>query len=767
MKRLLINSILYTIIALMVSSCSGTRHLPPGEKLYVGSKVKIEATEKIHNKGKITEAAKSVIRPDPNASFLGIRTKLWLYSIAGNPTKKGVRSWLKSQGEPPVLMSTVKPAQTTQYIDAALFNIGIFNGTADYKIIEKKHTVRVIYTCHVSNPYTIKDVSFNLGNTAFTKLITDAQKETLIKPGSDYDLGALKNERERIDGVLKDNGYFYFSPDYLLFKVDTSQATKTVSLQLTIKEETPDKAVMVYKIDHVYINPDFSLNDGKDTLKKARERMVVDSVIFLDKHTKIKPKVILESVYLKRNDTYSRKNHNITLNRLMNLGVYKFVRVKFNPGKTDSSKLDMIILLTPMPKRTLRAEGNLISKSNDFVGPEANVSYRNRNTFHGAELLNLNLAGSFETQFSGQYKNLYSYSVNPQVELYFPRFIVPFRIKKTSSLYVPKTKFSIGYNYLKRIGYFDMRTFQFIYGYKWKESITKEHELDPVNVNFTSVVNRSPEFNALLASNPFIKKSYEEQFIAGVTYSYRYNEQVLPLKINQFYFNLITEAAGNTFSALNSIGGKKVSSDQPFSIGGTPYSQFAKISVDIRDYYNFKNSKMVFRLFGGVGKAYGNSSTLPYVKQFFSGGPNSIRAFPINSLGPGSFLQPRTSDAIFIQQGGDIKLESNAEYRFDIFKFLKGAAFVDAGNIWLLKNDPAVTSPPFAFDRFYKEIAVGAGVGLRVDVSFFVLRFDLGVPLRKPWLPESERWVINKISLGDPNWRSDNLILNVAIGYPF
>lgn len=768
MKRLIRNSILF-LLATLLFACSGTKHLPPGEKLYVGAKVKVESQEKLRDKGKISAAAQSVIRPEPNSHFLGMRPKLWLYSIAGNPKKKGFRNWLKQQGEPPVLMSTVKPSQTQKYIDAKLFNIGIFNGTTEYKLIEKKRTVKVLYICHVSNPFTIKQVDYNLGYNEFTELITDAKEETLLKPGVDYDLDMIKAERERIDGVLKDNGYFYFSPDYLLFKVDTSQTTKTVSLVLTLKDETPDKALQVYKIDQVYINPDYSLNIGGDTLHRndRSERLVVDSVIFTSKHTKVKPKVILESVYLHPGDTYSRKNHNITLNRLMNLGVYKFVRVKFNPSKTDSTKLNMIILLTTMPKRTLRGEINLISKSNDFVGPEASISYRNRNALHGAELFTQNLAGSFETQISGQYKNLYSYSVNPQLELDLPRFVTPFRIRKTSSLYVPKTKFLVGYNYLKRIGYFDLRSFQFVYGYKWKESITKEHELDPINVNYTSVVNRSPEFNALLASNPFIKKSYESQFIAGVTYSYTYNEQVLPNKRNQFYINPIIETSGNTFTLISKIAGKNPTPGNPAEIDGLPYSQFVRLSSDLREYINFKNSKLVLRFFGGVGKAYGNSSTLPYTKQFFSGGPNSIRAFPINSLGPGSYLQPRDAANLFIQQGGDVKLESNVEYRFDIFKFLKGAVFTDAGNIWLLKSDPAVTSPPFSASRFYKEIAVGTGVGLRVDVSFFVLRFDLGVPLRKPWLPENERWVVNKIAFGDPRWRSDNLILNVAIGYPF
>jgi hemolysin activation/secretion protein len=334
-------------------------------------------------------------------------------------------------------------------------------------------------------------------------------------------------------------------------------------------------------------------------------------------------------------------------------------------------------------------------------------------------------------------------------------------------MYVPKTRFSISYNYLKEVRYFDMRTFQFIYGFRWKEDIRKEHELNPISVSYTSIGNKSDEFNALLASNPFLKKSYEEQFVAGLTYSYTYNEQVMQAKKMQYFFHLATEFAGNTFSLAKLIAGEKISSDNPSKVIGSIYSQYAKLSIDGRSYYNFiDKSKLVMRFFAGVAKPYGNSSTLPYSKEFFSGGPNSIRAFHINSVGPGKYHQA-VDNIGFLQLGGDVKVEMNAEYRFPIFSFFKGAIFTDAGNVWLLKSNPANTGSPFSFSTFTNELAVGAGIGLRFDVSFFILRFDLATPLRKPWLEKNNSWVTNQINFGSSSWRSENLIFNVAIGYPF
>jgi outer membrane protein insertion porin family len=755
------------IICLILASCTGTSHLPKGERLYTGAEIKLESVEKV-NKGNIKAIVESVVRPEPNNIYFGIRPQLWLYMSAGVNPKSKYKQWLQKNGQAPVLMTNVSPSATAAVIDATLFNIGIFNSNTTYKIVEKKHTASIVYTSYIHKPYTVKEFVYTISDDSLSRIILSDAKNTIIKPGEDYNLDILKAERVRIDALLKNNGYFYFNPDYLLFKADTSIVNHTISLELTLKDSLLTNALTVYRINKVFIDQNYSLNDEVDD--STKDRLAYQNTIFMgnEDEMNIHPKVILRSVYLRKHEIYSRRNHNITLNRLMSMGNFKFVQVKFSDSDTTAlGYLDATILMTPMTNHTFRAEIDMVSKSNNYTGPRMNLSLLNRNAFKGAELLSLNMAGSFEAQLSGVNKNLFSYSFNPQVELTFPRFLAPINIKQTNSIYVPKTTFSLSYNFLKRVNYFDMSTFQFTYGFKWKNSISIEHEFNPVSISNTSLYNESTLFTDLLAANPFLKKSYEEQFIAGGNYSFTYNEQMLAGKRLQYFIHFTAETAGNLFSLAKKIGGETPTSETPSKIAGSVYSQFAKLSVDGRAYYNFRDkNKIALRVFAGTASSYGNSSTLPYSKQFFSGGPNSIRAFQINSIGPGTYLQNAATTG-FLQLGGDIKLETNAEYRFGIYKYFKGAVFVDAGNVWLQKSNPANIGSPFAFSSFMNELAVGAGLGLRVDVSFFVLRFDLAMPLRKPWLEDNHRWVVDKIDFTSPTWRTQNLILNIAIGYPF
>ncbi len=755
------------ICIILLASCSGTRHLPKGEKLYTGAEIILKTNEKV-NKKEIKTAVTEILRPEPNSNYLGFRPKLVLYQMAGVNPKSKFKKWLQKNGEAPVVLSSVKPRITAEIINSRLFNLGIFNSYTEYKIVEKKYSAKIIYTIYIHKPYIIKALVYNISNDSISKAILNEKDKTWIKAGENYSLETLENERLRIDILLKNKGYFYFTPDYLLFKADTSTVDHSITLKLTLKKDIPENAFISYKINNVTINQNFSLNN--DSIENSKDTIMCQNTIFRGskKDMNMKPELIMRSVYLHKNDIYSRDNYTITLNRLMSLGNFKFVQVKFtNSDTTAIGMLDVTILMTPMPNYTFRAEMDLISKSNNNMGPRLNMSMLNRNAFHGAELLKLNLAGSFEAQLSGANKNQFSYSMNPQLDLTFPRFWTPIKIKQSNSIYIPKTHLSLSYNYMKRVNYFDMSTYHFKYGFVWKNNLRNEHELNPVNVSNTTISNESEIFNKLLSSNPYLKKSYEEQFIAGGNYSYTYNEQAITGKKNQYYFNGLVETAGNIFSLVKIIGGQKPNSENPATILGSVYSQYVKLSVDGRAFLNFRDkNKLAMRLFAGVASSYGNSSSLPYSKQFFSGGPNSIRAFRINSVGPGNYFQQSTNTG-FLQMGGDIKLEMNAEYRFNIFSFFKGALFVDAGNVWQETSNPSNIGTPFAISQFMNELAVGTGFGLRVDVSFFVLRFDLAIPLRKPWLAENERWVIKEINPLNSAWRTENLMLNIAIGYPF
>lgn len=752
---------------LLLAACSGTRHLPAGEKLYVGAKIKTESAEKTADRA-IKKTAEKALRPQPNTSYFGMRPRLMLYiGVGENPATK-LNKWLKKKGEAPVFMSSVKPGATAAIIDAKLFNIGVFNSYTEPEVVERKRTGRVIYTSHIHQPFTIKELINAISDDSISKVISASKEKSLIKAGDKYNLEQIKNERIRIDAFLKNKGYFYFSPDYLLFKADTSSADHSMTLKLTLKDSIPPNALKVYRINNVVVDQNFTLNERHSQM--LNDSVLFENIVFMGnkERMKMRPKVISRSVFLRKGEVFSRLNYTKTLNRLMSMGNFKLVQINFSETENpDTDLLDVGILITPLTKYTFRAEMDVVSKSNNYSGPRMNLSILNRNTFKGGELLKLNMAGSYEAQFGGKDKNLYSYSYNPQLELTFPHFIVPFKLKELNSIYISKTSFLLSYNYLKKVNYFDMRTFKFVYGYKWKGNSKQGNELNPIDISYSSIRNQSKEFTDLLDANPFLKKSYEEQFIAGASYSFTYNEQIVIGKKFQSFVHFNTETAGNVLWLASAIGGQSGSADNQAKVAGSVYSQFVKMSIDSRFYYNLPSkNKLALRVFTGLGQPYGNSSVLPYTKQFFSGGPSSIRAFQINSLGPGNYFQD-TNRKGFLQMGGDVKLEMNAEYRFTFYKFLKGALFVDAGNVWLLKSNSTTAGTPFSFSGFADQVAVGTGFGLRLDVSFFILRFDLAIPLRKPWIEENNHWVTNQIDFGNAAWRNNNLILNVAIGYPF
>lgn len=759
--------LVFTLI--LLASCSGTRNLVPGQKLYTGSSIEVKSIDTL-SKSKIKfikKTAQGSFNVQPNKTFIGMRPKLWLYMAAGEKPKSRFAKWIQRMGEPPVYLSQINPSMTSEVMDAQLFNIGIFDAQTSFKISEKKRSAKVTYQCIVKKPYKVTKLDYSIFDDSLSQKINRIKDESLVKPGEDYQLEKLSNERNRIDNYLKNNGYFFFNPDYLLFIADTFARARTVTLTLKLKDSIPEVARTIYRINQVYVDQDFSLNS--EELKTKIDTIHFQNTVFFGGKDEmdIRPKVVLGSVFVKKDELYSRKNHNMTLNRLMSMGNFKFVQLQFKEVDSASAPLlDATILMTPLPKHNFRTEVDIVSKSNNYTGPKLDLSFLNRNALGGAEMLQFNVEGTFEAQLGGTNKNLYSYSINPKLELYFPRFILPFKMK-TASQYTPKTRISLSFKFLKMVNYYNMRSLELIYGYRWKTELRKEHELNPISISFSQFSNQSTEFLALIASNPYLKQSYEEQFIAGGSYAYTYNEQVISDKKTQFYFHPSIEIAGNSISLVKRLTGEKISSDSPAKVAGSVYSQFARLSLDGRSYYNLKGqNRIVSRVLLGLAIPYGNTKTLPYSKQFFAGGPNGLRAFHINSLGPGDYNQANDSSD-FLQLGGDVKVEANLEYRFDIFSYFKGALFVDAGNVWELKSNPADMGSPFGLDSFLSEMAVGAGAGVRIDLSFFVLRFDLAMPLRKPWLEPSNRWVINQINMGSSSWRKENLLLNIAIGYPF
>jgi outer membrane protein insertion porin family len=762
-----INYIYIIIFTALCLGCKATKYVPEGDSLYTGSDFNIQSDEPKKFIKRVKSDLQDQLKPKPNTSIFGLPIKLNFYSLLGKPKKeKGLKYNLsKKFGEAPVLFSTVNPSFTQKALSAALFNRGLFDAEVTYDIIKNKNgkKTRVLYQIKTGVSYKIKNYSIQIRDTAIIHLLKENEGQSKIKPGRRYNLTRLKNERERIDELMKNNGYYHFNPEFLVYEADTIGASSSVVMRLKLKPQTSEKSIRRYTLSGVYVLLDSSYT-ARHFIHEADTANIDHVILYLNED--FKPSPIAQYVYFKAGDYYSRENQQLTLSRLMGMNLFKYVDITIN--EKDSTNLDVYIHLSPLPKRSVSIEVDMVSKSNNFIGPGINLNYTDKNVFKGGEKLSLGFHGSIETQLNGQFKGLYTYEFGPQMNLTIPRFILPFPVK-ASSHFTPNTLFTSSYTFLKRVNYFEMRTLQLSFGYKWKESLPIEHYLRPINISFFNISHISDDFNALLLTNPALRRRYEDQLIAGIMYSYTYNQQVYPRKKNQIYFNGNIDISGNTLSALNSLSGSPENSIGAKTFAGIAYAQYAKFDIDLRNYLKVtRHTVFASRMILGWGIPYGNSSALPFVRGFFSGGANSLRAFPVNSVGPGTYRLPDTlQSSYFIQQGGDIKIEWSAEYRFPIVSIFKGAFFVDAGNVWLYKNNDLIPGAQFKLEKAFTELAVGGGIGLRADLSFFIIRLDLATPIRKPWLEEGERWVLDNMSLGSKEWRRQNLILNIAIGYPF
>ncbi len=780
-KKIMKNIFIFLIPYLFITSCSTTRRLSEDQLLYKGAKIKVESEEL----GSLEEFSlkkdlHDYIRPEPNKALLGfIPIQLWIYnSINDSAAKKGLGKWIREKlGEPPVVYENQFVELTKTQLQNRLYNTGYFLSDVEPITNIKNQKIKIKYKVRANEPYEINEVFYPEITGKLTAKLDSLKEYSLLVKGDDYNLDNLKNERQRLDNGLKNEGYYFFSPDYLMFQVDSTIENKKVNLYLVINETTPPRAKKKYYIKNIYVHTDYSL-ENHDFLNDTLD---AGSYYFIYKNLNFDTNIIARSIVLEKGKLFEQVDYTATINKLLGLGVFKYVHINFDSqGETDSLNVD--IYATPVIPNSIRMELQAVTKSNSFTGPGISVNYQNRNLFQGAENLLVDLHGSFETQVGQDTEGLNSYEAGIMNNLSFPKFVIPFQNKLQLGrriIYTPKTSITLGFDFINQVQFFTLYSFNSSWGYFWKNRPDMEHELLPVFGNFTSLAKTTPRFQQIIDSNPFIARSFQEQFILGISYSFTYNEQQVaePGKTD-FYFKWNNELTGNTLSLFNRIFFQhNPNPEEPNKIFGAAYSQYAKTSFDFRYYYHIsENSTFAQRIILGIGIPYGNSDQLPYFKQFFVGGSSSIRAFPYRSLGPGAFDPPTENGVFAFNQAGDLKFESSLEYRFGIVSFLNGALFLDAGNVWLLRQSktPVQMEPMpqdgkgvFYFNSFLNQVALGTGFGLRVDISFIVLRFDLAFPLRKPHLEPGERWTFDNIDFTDATWRRNNLILNIAIGYPF
>ena len=757
------------LVALAVYSCSVEKYIPEGEFLYRGANLKFIDTVLDKNYKEVKTETEGVLYPQPNSRFLGMYPGLYFHYKAQRENPGIINKFFnKKIGEEPVYFSDVELSETEELIYNRLENRGFF-----YSLIESNstidsssHTAKVNYQVTLKKPYVLETYQLekdSLPSTDSLELVKKLEKaavdeNSVIKKGMRFDLADFKSERERIDEFLKQEGYYNFNGNFLIFEADTNTYdNKKFDLFLRLKDNVPDKSKVPYIIDDVDVYP----NESIETRDQEKDTVSLDSLDFIQAKEFFKPKRLSPYILLKPGQRYNPILSKYTSRRLSSIGTYKFVNIHYKEKDTVVDEngfrhLDAIIELSPLQKRSLRAELQGVTKSNNFAGPGLGLTYTNRNWFKGGEQLNIRGSVAYEKQFSsGEQSGLSSLQLGLETSVRFPRLLFPIvDVNKRFKYSIPQTEVKLGIDYLNRSQLYSLNSYQTSFGYIWKANRYVTHQLNPININYVRLGNVTEEFNDILNQNQFLRRSFEQQFIAGLTYGFTYNELVDNYRTGALYFNFNFDIAGNTLSLFD----QSATDEDGNAVNeflGLQYAQYAKGDIDIRYHYKLSDDGQVLiaRLFGGLGYSYGNSESLPFVKQYFAGGPYSVRAFRIRGLGPGSY-QPtdESSYNAYFDRAGDIRLEANLEYRFPLFNYVNGAIFTDAGNVWLLRENDALPGGKFS-SSFTNELGIGSGVGVRVDIQGFVIRFDLASPLKRP--------------AKSFEFEYDSPVLNFAIGYPF
>ncbi len=756
MERGSIARMLLPIAIGLLSSCTGMKYATEEKPMFTDFSIKWTDAP-VQNRKSVTRELEGLVRPEPNKVLLGMRPTVALHNSVKEPEEpKGLSNTLRNKiGSAPVYITDVPLPDITAAMANRLENHGYFNAKSEFTVDRKRRKAQVTFTVSAGTPYRIRSIAYADSSDELHRQIARTRLGSPIKSGDLYDLGELTSERRRVVSEVRNHGWYKLKEDQLEFVADTSVGDHRMDLVLRLKPETNAASLRKYTLGKVYVHGD------QDPLLPPNDTTLVDSLYYVNYLNNYHPSAITRGVFLKEGQHYSERQENNTTRYLQSYGVFRNVRVQFTEDSVSPGILKTDVLLYPQKRWSLFSELNITAKSNNFVGPGLRVGFKDRDLFRGAEIFSADLNGDFETQVAGAQKGTNAYELGGKISLQFPR-IVPFRFLRTSRASVPISRIDLGYGIFRRINLYGLESYLSSLNYSWKQNQRIWHEVNLIDVSYNNLYYSSDDFTAFLNENPAIQRSFEQQFIIGTGYTFTISSKHEKPLQGWVLVSLGVDEAGNLLSMGMRASGRRP--DEGYTLFGEVFSQYVRFRPEIRYYQPMgrKGEMLVTRLQVNAGLPYGNSEVLPYVKQFYSGGTNSLRAFRARSVGPGSYVPVANDDAL-VDQTGDIKFEANAEYRFTIAGYFKGALFSDVGNIWLVNDDPQRPGGKFGWDTALDELAVGAGFGLRFDPEVIVVRLDLATPLRNPALPKGDRWVFDDLR---PKF-FDNMVFNIAIGYPF
>jgi outer membrane protein assembly factor BamA len=827
----------FILIIFLLQACSATKHvLKDDESLLVSNQIilKIDKNSGADKAELQSNLAKQVVyNQQPNKKFLSFfRLKLGLYAMSyrktnkilaedgdllkNNPDafykkypklkrKKDKNSMYMEEfsGEPPVLFDSLALKSSEEKMKNYLFYKGYFDNEIKSSYKTKNKKTNAIYEVTPKDDHRYRNIYYIAEDSVLGAIVIKNKKNSLLKPGEIFDIENIKEERDRIAVDIQNEGYFTFSADFIILKIDSTIGNHQIDAYLTVKNEIDSSLHKKY----VYLDVNLNINyDNKVENKKInlydRLKDTICNVNFNVVRNSIYPRILAKSLRLKPNDIYTVREQLATRSNLYGLGVFKYVNIKHEPFSFSPEEMGLITTIDCVPNKrhSISNELELNTNAQSTLGFSISASYINKNVFKTAAKLYFSIRGGVDFQIQKRAEDslrlnaINNVNVSSEVRISLARIAPSFKKNNcnTYEKYKPKTNIALNYNFQRRLLLYSLHAININYGYEWYNDKFR-HMFSPLSFTFVRPNNISEAFQDKLDTNSLLARSFDDQFILGQEYTFFYTNQNINLGKykNHFSFRGSLNLAGNIIFGFSSLSKNK---EKPYTLSGIPFAQFAKIELEPKYFFNFKKQQSLgFRMFVGLGIPYGNSSydgtaIMPYIRQFSAGGPNSLRAWLFRQVGPGG-TGNRYLNSRLLDQTGDLKLEWNAEFRFNIFKLFKGAVFTDAGNIWMYKKNTDRPNAEFNFKRFGKEIAWDAGVGIRLDLSFFVIRFDVALPIYDPgyaavnenikWLPDiikERRSTYNQYKSDNPainkKYMRKNIYgrlpgLNIAIGYPF
>lgn len=708
----------------------------------------------------------SLAKQQPNKKILGfLRFNLWAYNRFYTTEDSGSRHYLMTHlGEPPVIFDSTLMSSSASLMSGYLVSKGYLFPKVTYSFVIKRKKATVKYFAETGPLYTIDSIFFPTDSSKLDLIVSAGRFTTVLKKNNAFDADELAKEQLRIRREFLNQGYLFFRRDYVFFQVDTNIGDHRVNVYVNVQRSDTSMEQQQYKLRNIYIYPDFNPEYELDTVKF--DTIFYDGIYFLTTKHFIDDDVLSSSVYMVQGALYSRSSFECTMNRFYDLGVYKFANSRFK--NVADNQVDFYFYLQPAKKHQIGTQVDVGTVESN-IASGIKISYQSRNLIHRANSINLSLVGGVQVPVfpTLRYDSIF-YNISAQLDYVLPKFALPFLNAHISCYNNPVTRLSFKASYFQQTNFYSLQSYGVTYSMEWKqvEFPLKKFILPIYGINYV-FPTYSDSFAKRLTADPFLRESFSKQFIPSVGGAFVFSNQDFDHPSNYTFVRLNLETAGNflyalfygldTFTSLN----LHADSSGSYNILRINFANYARGELDVRRYLKFtQNRTLVFRISPGIAVPYGNADAVPYIKQFYLGGTNSMRAWRVRSLGPGTFRDTLN----FYNSAGDFKLEGNIEYRFNIFGQFKGAVFVDAGNIWLLRNDSLKPGGTFYFSSFLQQIAVGTGVGLRWDFTYFILRLDVATPVYDPSLPVNDEFPITKFNLkpvfGD-------LLFQFAVGYPF